>query len=226
MHITSQKRGDNALTTFAFDACVVIGFFNIGYLDLILKKLRELSDKVYMAENNVYEVMRKSVKQKEILQKSGVFEEIPHDNVDFQNFTNCLSKENIFLSDDDRCVPYVGMKKKTTYLVSSDGNVVLKTDKIRKRFKIKYMAPITPVYLLHYLYLNGKLEFDEYLKIVLEYFKYEEMQNIYDAITQPDRAWSLEDMRARFQSYKDPLLQARMERIDGSQTKVSMYGYG
>jgi hypothetical protein len=38
------------LNKFVFDANVVIGFHSIHYLDIILKKLEELSDKVYMAE--------------------------------------------------------------------------------------------------------------------------------------------------------------------------------
>ena len=214
------------LTKFVFDANVVIGFHNIYYLNIILQKLRELSDRVYMDENNVRELIRESgYVQKTLLKNSGIFEEILPDKEDFENFRTDLEKaKKIFLSGPDKHVPYIAKKIKADYVISSDQNVVIKTEKIRKMYGIKYMKPMSNVALIHYLYVNGKFKFDEYLKIVLEYFKYEEMKNIFDAIKNPDRGWELKDIRERFQLYKDPLLDAFKERVDGEQTKVGMYG--
>ncbi|MCK4734599.1 MAG: hypothetical protein KAT65_19240, partial [Methanophagales archaeon] len=114
-------------------------------------------------------------------------------------------------------------KIKADYLITSDQNVLIKTEKIRRLYGIKYMQPMSNVALIHYLYVNEKFKFDEYLKLILEYFKYVEMKNIFDAIKNPDRDWELKDIRERFQLYKDPLLDAFKEKIDGAQTKVNMY---
>jgi len=213
------------LTIFVFDANVVIGFHNIHYLGIVLKKLRELSNKVYMDENNVHELIKESgYKQKTLLKNSGIFEEISPDKEDFENFRMDLTKNKIFLSGPDKHVPYIAKRIKADYLITSDQNVLIKTEKIRKLYGIRYMKPMSNVALIHYLYVNGKFKFDEYLKIILEYFKYEEMKNIFDAIKNPDRGWELKDIRERFQLYKDPLLDALKEKVDGAQTKVGMYG--
>jgi hypothetical protein len=135
-----------------------------------------------------------------------------------------LSQKRINLSGPDKHVPYVAKIKRADYVVTSDQNVLEKTEKIRKTYLITYMKPMTNVFLIHYLHVNGKLKFEEYAKIVLEYFKYEEMKNIYDAIKNPDRGWELKEVRDRVQWYKDPLLEALKERIDGAQAKVKMYG--
>ena len=213
------------LTKFVFDANVVIGFHDIKYLDIVLKKLKELSNKVYMDENNVRELIRESgYKQKTLLQNSGIFEEISPEKEDFEIFKRDLTKNNIFLSGPDKHVPYIAKKIKADYLITSDQNVLIKTEKIRRLYGIKYMQPMSNVALIHYLYENEKFKFDEYLKVILEYFKYVEMKNIFDAIKNPDRDWELRDIRERFQLYKDPLLDAFKEKIDGAQTKVNMYG--
>jgi predicted nucleic acid-binding protein len=45
------------LTKFVFDANVIIGFYNIGHLKEILKKLEELDDRVYMEDKNYHEAL-------------------------------------------------------------------------------------------------------------------------------------------------------------------------
>ena len=213
------------MTKFVFDANVVIGFHTINYLDTILKKLRELSDRVYMDENNVHELTKKSgYTQKTLLSSSGIFEEILPDETDFEKFKIGLNKNKIFLSVPDMHVLYLAKKKKADYVVSFDQTVLRKAKKVMEMYGIKYMNPISNVELIYYLFVNGKIEFDNYMKVVLEYFKYVEMDNIFNAITNPNRSWDLKAVRERFQLYKDPLLDSLEERVDGAQAKVSMYG--
>jgi hypothetical protein len=53
-----SKKEEVTLTKFAFDANVIIGFDNIHRLKIVLKKLEELNDKVYIDKENYYEVLR------------------------------------------------------------------------------------------------------------------------------------------------------------------------
>jgi hypothetical protein len=160
------------------------------------------------------------------LMNSGIFEEIQPDKEDFEKFRMHMEEKNkIFLSGKDKYVPYIAKKIKADYVVTFDQNVLIKTEKIRKKFGLEYMKAMTNVGLIKYLYDEKKFKFDEYTKIVLEYFKYVEMQNIFNAITNPDRGWDLKSVKERFQLYKDPLLDALKEKVaDGAQIKVGMYG--
>lgn len=213
------------MTKFAFDANVVIGLHNVHYLELVMRKLSELSDTVYMDRNNVHELTRESgIAQKRLLERSGIFKEISPDEGDFKKFKIGLAENKILLQGPDQYVPYIAQKQKVDYVVTFDQTVLIKTETYRKLYGIRYMKPMTTVTLINYLYMNDKIKFYEYLKVVLDYFKYEEMNNLFKAITDPNRGWDLKAVRERFQSYKDPLLNSLKEKIDGAQTKVDMYG--
>jgi uncharacterized protein YktA (UPF0223 family) len=213
------------MTKFAFDANVVIGLYSIQYLDSVMRKLSELSDTVYMDKNNTNELIRESgIAQKRLLERSRIFKEIVPDEKDFKKFKMELANNKILLQGPDKYVLYVAYKHRVDHVVTLDQNVLRKTERYRQKYGIKYMKPMTTVILLHYLYMNRKIKFDEYLKVVLNYFKYVEMSNLFDAITNPGREWDLKAVRERFQLYKDPLLDSLKEKLDGSQTKVDMYG--
>ena len=64
----------------------------------------------------------------------------------------------------------------------------------------------------------------EYLRVVLDYFKYVEMNNLFVAIKDPYRGWDINAVKERFQLYRDPLLESLRDRVDGAQTRVDMYG--
>ncbi|RJS71035.1 hypothetical protein CW696_04990 [ANME-2 cluster archaeon] len=213
------------MTKFAFDANVVIGLHNIHHLDCVMRKLIELSDTVYMDVNNVNELTRESgIAQKRLLERSKIFKEISPDKEDFEKFRMDLAKNKILLQGPDRYVPYIAQRQKVDYVVTFDQTVVRKTEMYRKQYGIKYMKPMTTVSLIHYLYMNKRIKFNGYLRVVLDYFKYEEMSNLFDAITNPARGWDLKTARERFQLYRDPILDSLREKIDGAQTKVDMYG--
>jgi len=212
------------VTKFAFDANVIIGFYNIGHLKEILKKLEELDDRVYIDEKNYYEALiHHTAQKKTLLGRYRIFEVITSDEEKFKFFRQELSTNGINLQGDDRYVPYVGKIKMVNYLVTSDETVLKKTQKIRKYYKINYMEPITNVNLVTYLYSHGKLKLEEYAKIILEYFKYEEMRNIYRVLKRENCDWDEKDIIHRVQWYKDPLLDALAGRVSGAQTKVKMY---
>lgn len=213
------------MTKFVFDANVVIGLHNVHHLEFVMSRLSELSDTVYMDKNNVLELLRKSGReQKRVLEQSKIFKEIPPDEEDFKRFKMELADRNIFLQGADKYVLYIAQKQKVDYVVTFDENVLRKTDKYRKQYGIRYMKPMTTVSLINYLHMNDKIKFDKYLGVVLNYFKYVEIDNLFDAITNPSREWDLKAVRERFQRYRDPILDGLKEKIDGAQTKVDMYG--
>ncbi len=213
------------MTKFAFDANVVIGLHNIHHLDCIMGKLIELSDTVYMDKNNVHELTRESgIAQKRLLERSKIFKEISPGEEDFKKFKMNLARNKIFLQGPDKYVLYIAQKQKVDHVVTFDLTVLRKIDMYRKQHGIKYMKPMTTVSLMRYLYMNKKIKFNEYLRVVLDYFKYEEMSNLFNAIKDPDRGWDLKAVKERFQLYRDPLLESLRERVDGAQTKVDMYG--
>ena len=74
-----------------------------------------------------------------------------------------------------------------------------------------------------HLYSYGKFKLEEYAKIILEYFKYEEMRNIYRVLKRNNCDWEEKDIIKRVQWYKDPLLDALTGRMSGVQAKVDMY---
>jgi predicted nucleic acid-binding protein len=213
------------MTKFAFDANVVIGLHTVHHLEFVMSRLSELSDTVCMDKNNVRELLMESgIKQKRVLEQSKIFKEISPDEEDFKKFKTELADRKIFLQGVDKYVLYIAQKQKVDYVVTFDQTVLRKTDTYRKKYGIKYMKSMTTVGLIHYLYMNDKIKFDEYLGVVLNYFKYVEMDNLFDAITNPSREWDLKAVRERFQRYKDPILDGLREKIDGAQTKVDMYG--
>jgi len=213
------------MTKFAFDANVVIGLHTIDRLECVMRKLDELSDTVYMDENNVHELLRESgIAQKRLLQQSGIFKEVSPDKEDFERFKMDLSKNKIFLQGPDKYVPYIAQKQKVDHVVTFDLNVVRKINVYRKQYEIKYMKPMTTVSLMRYLYMNNKIKFSEYLRVVLDYFKYVEMNNLFVAIKDPYRGWDINAVKERFQLYRDPLLESLRDRVDGAQTRVDMYG--
>lgn len=218
-----EEKGAIILRKFVWDANVVIHFDNIGYLENFLQKLEELDDKVYMAEKNYDEATRGHIQRIKVLKNYRIFEIFHPNNDDFDIFQNKLLQNRINLSGKDRYVPYTAKIKKADYVVTSDENVLKKTKDIRKYYNIKYMMPITNVSLITHLYVYRKLKIEEYVKIVLKYFKHEEMSNIYDAIKNKNRGWPLEDVRERVQWYKDPLVDALTDKIDGAQVRVKMY---
>jgi len=213
------------MTKFAFDANVVIGLHNIHHLDCIIRKLSELSDTVYMDKNNVHELTRESgIAQKRLLERSKIFKEISPDEEDFKKFKMDLAKNKIFLQGPDKYVLYIAQKQKVDHVVTFDLNVVRKINVYRKKYEIKYMKPLTTVSLMRYLHMNNKIKFSEYLRVVLDYFKYVEMNNLFVAIKDPYRGWDINAVKERFQLYRDPLLESLRDRVDGAQTKVDMYG--
>lgn len=213
------------MTKFAFDANVVIGLHKIDRLECVMRKLNELSDTVYMDENNVRELLRESgIVQKRLLQQSGIFKEVSPDKEDFERFKMDLSKNKIFLQGPDKYVPYIAQKQKVDHVVTFDLNVVRKINVYRNQYEIKYMKPMTTVSLMRYLHMNNKIKFSEYLRVVLDYFKYVEMNNLFVAIKDPYRGWDINAVKERFQLYRDPLLESLRDRVDGAQTRVDMYG--
>jgi len=216
------------MTKFVFDACIPIGLhaIKIEYLEKALQKLCELFDEVYMDHENVLELSRDSgAGEKGALRSSSIFHETRADESDFEDFRMSLAGHKIILSTEDTHVLYVAYKKKADYIVSSDGNVLKQANKMKKKFGIEYMKPMTNVGLINYLYENKKISYNEYLEVTLNYFKYVEMDNIYEAITDRDRAWDVRAIKERFQVYKNPLLEALKRKTDEQQKKVDM-SYG
>lgn len=218
------EKGAIILTKFVWDANAIIHFDNIGYLENLLQKLEDLDDKVYMAEKNYYEAITGHIQRKKVLKNYRIFEIFLPDNDDFGIFQKKMLQNTINLSGKDKYVPYTAKIKKADYVVTSDENVLKKTKDIRNYYNIKsYMIPIINVSLITYLYVHKKLKIEEYVKTILKYFKYEEMDNIYDAIKNKNREWLFKDVRDRFQWYKDPLVDALTNKIDGAQVRVKMY---
>jgi hypothetical protein len=216
------------MTKFAFDACIPIGLHAIKYLSDVLQKLKELSDRVYMDHENVSELVRESgAGEKSALSSSGIFHDERADDRDFEGFRRWLADHKIVLKDKDTHVLYVAYKKKTDYTVSSDGTVLKQADRMRVEFGIEYMKPMTNVGLINYLYANGKISYKEYLEVTLKYFKYVEMENIYNHLTVADKElrWDVRVIKERFQVYKNPLLEALKGKRDEQQKKVDM-AYG
>jgi len=197
------------------DACVAIDLSipQVNFIEGFLKCLGD--DKVYISSVNFEEVRDGKVKR--ILHESNNVNVFLADEVKFNMFSNEIEPLRINLATKDRHVLFLANELKADYVVSSDLNVIDKTDKYRKHMRFNYMKTLTTISLLEYLYLERKIEYDTLFEKGLYLFKNKEIDNILNHLSDENLNSSRQKQieiineykiifKDRFEMYREPIV--------------------
>lgn len=135
--------------TFVFDACVFIDLSMNGVecLEFLLNKLTNAT--IFISDVNFQEIHDTYIR--EIINKSTNCKVIDVSNEELTNFWDYLDKNKMQMSKKDAAVLYLANNTNSDFVVSSDWNVVDKTNLFRKMSVEKKL--IKPLYTIKFLEL-------------------------------------------------------------------------
>lgn len=197
------------------DACVIIDLDNphVNFIEGFLKCLGD--DEIYISTVNFEEVHDRRLQ--DILSKSDNVSIVPADEEKFRVFSNELEPLRINLARKDRHVLFLADELKADYVVSSDLNVIDKSDKYRRHMRFKHMKTLTTVSLLEYFYLRERIEYNILLEKGLYLFKHKEIDNIMEHLSDENLNVSKQKQieiineykitfKERFEIYREPIV--------------------
>ncbi|QLC51104.1 hypothetical protein HWN40_13190 [Methanolobus zinderi] len=196
------------------DACVAIDLnvHKVSFLDDFLNVLGE--DTIHISSINYQEIFNGDIRRK--LQRSPKVSIHENDQSAFEQFSDELEPLKINMGKKDRHVLFLAKTIDADYVVSSDLNVVDKTEKYQRYRNFEHLRPLTTVSLLAYLYKQGNIEYDVFFEKSLYLFKNKEIDNVLNDLSRQNLNTNRQDQIAiindckknfkyRFDLYREPL---------------------